>query len=265
MIFAIGLGLIFLALCVAIAFTCGITGIARGRQYKTNKYPWCFWRWTDVPTKYILRLHIVKTPWFAICLHWIAKPDPEPYLHDHPVTFLSLVLRGGYAEIRQKAGDLSPSIHVHRWFNFIRAEERDRHRIIFTRRNTLTLCFMGPKRREWGYHVFGRWIYWKDYDKQKAELGDPPEWPFFFKKLNERVDQLSEDFIAKYNGKIFIDEEVRHIDNRDASGPIVEMKACLTCGLYHSTPSEFTSDGLSDFCSRTCLQDYSSLKRMGLR
>jgi hypothetical protein len=103
----------------------------------------------------------VKTPWFAVCLHWIRKPDAEPYLHDHPVSFLSIILRGKYAELRKTGG--RTEILVHRWFNFVRADRRDRHRIVFTRKNTLTLCLMGPKTREWGFHMPEGWLGWKAY------------------------------------------------------------------------------------------------------
>ena len=210
------LGLILLLLaCAAFYVACkrGLSNVGRGRKYKSGT-GWCVWRWTDVESEYILRLHVLKTPWCAVCLHWIRKPDKEPYLHDHPVSFLSLVLRGQYAELRQKPGDFTPRYLVHRWFNFIRASEHDRHRIIFTRRNTLTLCFMGPKTREWGFHSQGRWIGWKDYYAKKKLEEEPLDKfgaVFFWKELDEKTDQLTRDFIDKYTGKVFIDEEIRRI------------------------------------------------------
>jgi hypothetical protein len=130
------------------------------REYKSGAC-WCFWRWTTVDSEYITRLHLVKTPWFAICLHWINKPDPEPYLHDHPVSFLSVILRGGYSETRYDHGDYT--YRDHRWFNFVRACPNDRHSIDEVKPGTLTLCFMGPKTREWGFHTPDAWLYWKDY------------------------------------------------------------------------------------------------------
>ncbi len=58
-----------------------------------------------------------------------------------------------------------------------------------------------------------------------------------------------------------VDVDVREIDNGDASGPVREMKECMKCGAMHSVPSEHTTDGLSDFCSRKCLQASSSEPR----
>lgn len=139
----------------------GLRNIARERKYKSGT-GWCVWRWTDVDSEYILRLHVFKTPWCAVCLHWFNKPDAEPWLHDHPVSFLSLILRGSYAELRA-SGDGDIGHKVHRWFNFVHARRTDRHRIIFCRKNTLTLCLMGPKTREWGFHMPEGWVGWKDY------------------------------------------------------------------------------------------------------
>lgn len=127
------------------------------REYSTGTN-WCVWRWTITPSKYIKRLHVIKTPLFAIMLHWIQKPDPEPDLHDHPVTFLSVILRGGYVE-------KTPSGYcVRRFFNFIRAANHI-HAIRYVMPDTLTLCFVGPKVREWGYHAKEGWVHWKDYQQ----------------------------------------------------------------------------------------------------
>lgn len=126
------------------------------RKYKSGM-EWCFWRWTDVDSEYITRLHIIKTPWFAVCLHWLNKPDPEPFMHDHPVSFLSIILRGGYIERRN--GRLECRI----WHNFIRATPDDTHTIVLVQPGTLTLCLMGPKVREWGFHTPGGWVWWKTY------------------------------------------------------------------------------------------------------
>lgn len=136
------------------------------RKY-TSGTSWCVWRWTDVDSKYLTRLHIVKTPWFAVCLHWLHKPDPEPYLHNHPVSFLSVILRGAYTELRIKPDKrlwYCPPLYLrHKWFNYIRACFTDRHRIVAVLPGTLTLCFMGPKKQDWGFFTPKGWVYWKDY------------------------------------------------------------------------------------------------------
>lgn len=143
-----------------------IRSLFRGRKYKSGT-GWCIWRWSDVATEYILRLHLIKTPWFAICLHWLNKADPDPYLHDHPVSFLSLILRGGYTETRSGPWEFDgisiyPLPRVNRWWNLIRSTTR--HRIIHVEPSTVTLCFMGPKTQDWGFYVPRRGkVFWKDY------------------------------------------------------------------------------------------------------
>lgn len=145
----------------------------RSRKYKSGSR-WAFWRWTQTDSGYLTRLHLVLTPWFAICLHWIHKPDAEPHLHDHPVSFLSLVLRGGYYEFRDVHGrDRSG---WRRWFNVVRASELDVHRIALVKRKTLTLCFMSAVRRRWGFHTPSGWIYWRDYNRERYPK--QPENPF---------------------------------------------------------------------------------------
>jgi hypothetical protein len=145
------------------------------RKYKTGTR-WCIWRWSEVDSGFIKRLHLIKTPFGAICIHWLLKGDPEPYLHDHPVTFLSVILRGGYTELRTKPGHCGPRTDnpgspfdrvKRRWFNWITAGYEDRHTITDVEPNTVTLCFMGPKIREWGYHTEAGWVYWKDYNDAK--------------------------------------------------------------------------------------------------
>lgn len=229
---------LLLVLLAAFAAACafGLDKIARGRLYKSGT-GWCFWRWTDVESEYILRLHVIKSPWFAVCLHWIRKADREPWLHDHPVSFLSLVLRGSYAEIR-RTGEDKPRLEVHRWWNVIRASFYDSHRIIFTRKNTLTLCFMGPKTREWGFHfpmghdaaVADSWLGWKRYyallkegvDVRSADFGGPCGYEHELYAPFEAVakERYTTETIAKIIGVPStgraVDEDTRAIDGEPA-------------------------------------------------
>lgn len=139
--------------------------IYEDRKYKSGT-DWCIWRWTDVDSEYIVRLHVVKTPWWAICVHWINKPDAERWLHDHPVSFLSIILRGGYLEYR---GNLHFNWRKH--FNYIRST--DRHVITNVYPDTVTLCFMGPKTQEWGFYVPEKGkVFWKDYYEAKRKGED---------------------------------------------------------------------------------------------
>ncbi len=134
----------------------------KARKYKSGT-TWCFWHWTEIDSKHITRLHLVKTPWFAVCLHWLHKPDPEPFHHDHPVSFLSVILWGAYSEIR------NGKFKFRHYFNYMNASPNDRHTIVAVSPNTLTLAFMGPKVRDWGFHTDKGWVHWKDYYQTRKD------------------------------------------------------------------------------------------------
>src|SRR3954462_14608228 len=53
---------------------------------------------TGADTLYLRRWLFVRTPWFQVMLHKINRPDADRHLHDHPWSFRSLILKGGYVE-----------------------------------------------------------------------------------------------------------------------------------------------------------------------
>ena len=141
------------------------------RPLPTRKYSsgtrWCAWRWTDVDPQgdgvvYLTRLHIFQTPWCSWMLHWIWRADPQSDLHDHPTTFLSIVLRGWYEE---EVPDVGAAGQVRRrrvaFWNFKRAV--DRHRIVALGKDTLTMVFAGPVVRAWGFYAPEGWVAWREY------------------------------------------------------------------------------------------------------
>jgi hypothetical protein len=129
------------------------------RLYKSGS-DWCFWRWTFTPSGYITRLHLIKTPLFAVCLHWINGPDPEPHMHDHPVSFLSVILSGWYVEQREDG------LHPRVLFNLVRATDRHTIAAVVPGRTALTLAFMGPKVQDWGFWTESGKIPWREYNKK---------------------------------------------------------------------------------------------------
>lgn len=101
-----------------------------------------------------------RTRWFGVYLHRIESPDPGDFMHDHPWSFVSLILRGGYVERRCLARDVASPIarrgsemvrHYARHLNRVRLDEC--HQIIAVEENTWTLVLSGPVRREWGFYT----------------------------------------------------------------------------------------------------------------
>ncbi len=117
---------------------------------------------------YLRRWRIIQTPLFAIYLHKIMRPDWRPLLHDHPWSFIAIVLRGGYTEKRLDLHTRTTYRHRVKRLNVVRRD--DAHYIESLGRNpTWTLCLVGARRRDWGYvippmqgSVEWGWMRWSD-------------------------------------------------------------------------------------------------------
>jgi len=134
------------------------------RKYVSG-WRWCVWRWTDVDpddegSTYLTRLHLFQTPWCSCMLHWIIRPDPQPDLHDHPNSFLSVLLSGSYDEEIETSNEVR-EVRTIKWWNFKRAT--DRHRIIRVRGEVITLVFANRVTRGWGFYAPEGWRPWREY------------------------------------------------------------------------------------------------------
>ena len=119
---------------------------------------------------YMGRYQVASAFGFVLRLHHIATADLDRHMHDHPWHFLSLVLTGGYVELRPKAitpcfdGDTERADARHRLAGslaFRRAS--DRHRIAYVRADTWTLFLTWPRIQWWGFYTPKGKVYWKDY------------------------------------------------------------------------------------------------------
>ena len=139
------------------------------RRYSSGKgVQWCVWRWSEAQEPYLLRLFVFKTPWGAWCLNLIKEPD-QGHPHDHTSNFFSVMWRGWYIErrvIRRRDGTKRLDKIIKRsWFNYMRGSDLDAHRILeVAKGGALTSCWLGPKVREWYYHLEnGERVHWGDY------------------------------------------------------------------------------------------------------
>lgn len=121
---------------------------------------------------YMERYWLLDTRWLSIKVHWIATPDYDRHMHDHPWWFASLVLRGWYIEDR-------PHSRVPYFWNdgrefcyhvvrspgsFAYRAIGERHRVsTVSPGGVWTLFINGPRARKWGFHTETGWVYWKDY------------------------------------------------------------------------------------------------------
>lgn len=101
-----------------------------------------------------------KWPLKVMVHHFLpTQRDRDP--HDHPRSFVTLVLLGGYDDI-QPTGTVdrvrAPAVR------FRPAEHA--HITVAGKRGAWTLVVMGPKRRAWGFFRNGRWWPCKRYEDE---------------------------------------------------------------------------------------------------
>lgn len=125
---------------------------------------------TDAALGFELRDDIRHLP--AARLHNICTADLDREMHNHPWSFISIVLRGGYTERRPLYenpefdafwGD-EPGYIVRRKVGSIAfRSHNDRHRIVHVERDTWTLILMGPKRQTWGFFTAAGFVNWREF------------------------------------------------------------------------------------------------------
>lgn len=101
-----------------------------------------------------------ETPWGSIRLHhWLAPDDPR-HRHDHPWSFVTFVLKGGYT-------DLSPNGDSHLKAPAIQYRDAThQHTVVPDLGGAWTVIVTGPKIRNWGFWVNGKFrshikYFWK--------------------------------------------------------------------------------------------------------
>jgi hypothetical protein len=133
------------------------------------------------------RWRILTTPWFSIKLHHFHRSDEDRELHDHPWLFVSLILWGGYTEVRPDfcirgaLREISLEAHPRSEVTMASAAlyERKRygpgsllvrpawwaHRVELNdeERGSWSLVIVFPKVQEWGFYKVQGWINWRSF------------------------------------------------------------------------------------------------------
>lgn len=100
-------------------------------------------------------------------LHYFHRGDAETYNHDHPWSFWSLILWGGYWEV-------TPGLFgedKRRWYfplSFLRRPAEWRHRVQLNEgRIAVTLVWTGRKERSWGFWCPRKgFVHWRQHEAQ---------------------------------------------------------------------------------------------------
>jgi hypothetical protein len=105
---------------------------------------------SDSGQTYMRRFHLVRTRWFQIYLHQICASDAGPDFHDHPWSFVSIILAGGYSEHTPEGTFVRKTGHI------IYRSAGSPHRLELSK-PAWTLVITGRERREWGFLTDSGW------------------------------------------------------------------------------------------------------------
>lgn len=135
------------------------------------------WRpWRGVPKGPLTRFFLVNTRWLGVYLHRLDRPDADRECHDHPWSFVSVVLRGGYLEERRRRGGGWRAREWRGRFSVAARQYSDAHRIAGIAPGTWTLILRGRDRRTWGFYiedatgVWCRWVHWRRFEEDRHEV-----------------------------------------------------------------------------------------------
>jgi hypothetical protein len=121
---------------------------------------------------YMTRIHLTPWRWWPwkkrLYLHLFDRPDLDPWPHDHPFPFRSIVLLGGYTELIFPYRIASDTKRVIDGTNLVGLKTVRRrmltshavpashcHKIVQLHgRRTVTLVIRGEKEQDWGFFVW---------------------------------------------------------------------------------------------------------------
>lgn len=141
-------------------------------------------------SKYLFRRRLIQTPWFGVYLHDIFREDKDYDPHDHPWTFISIVLRGWYKENLHLYPNVDLSVVRQQHWKRFSAHKMNRetaHRITEAHPKLKTLILVGPRQRDWGFFTkpWGGWVPWQDYVVGKPNRDHTQSRAEFQRRLDE--------------------------------------------------------------------------------
>ena len=132
---------------------------------------------------YMRRWRLIHRALFGVRRHQIVRSDADRELHDHPFSFVSIILRGGYYEhtVDGRKTWYGPGSIIFRSASALHRLELLRERDgafdhFSTERPAWTLVLRGPIRREWGFLCGDTWVPWQRFvaDRYKVAKRDRP-------------------------------------------------------------------------------------------
>jgi hypothetical protein len=124
---------------------------------RTKKFILKFGERLGLPScPYVVRWR-AETPWFSVRLHHWLAPDDDRAKHDHPWSFTTFVVKGGYI-------DSSPDGDEHLRAPAVRHRRATHQHTVFPDPGgAWTIIVTGPKVRSWGFWVKGKFVKMNKY------------------------------------------------------------------------------------------------------
>lgn len=102
------------------------------------------------------RFTLIKFPFLSVYLHQFFRGDLDRCLHDHPWSFVSIVLCGGYYE------HMESGKYWRRPGSILFRRATTAHRVtIRPGTHPYSLVFVGRKWRDWGFYTLSGWKAWR--------------------------------------------------------------------------------------------------------
>jgi hypothetical protein len=115
-------------------------------------------------------------PLIGARVHHILRSDSDRVFHDHPWPYLTIILRGGYWEVRPVLVDNVVSYTVRTWHgagSVLLRRANSWHRLELPEGQTAwTLFCTGPKVQHWGFLVGRHKVGWRKYLGVPAGVGE---------------------------------------------------------------------------------------------
>lgn len=116
----------------------------------------------------LIRWVLFRIPQFGIFIHKFCRSDYDRALHDHPWTFVSVILHGGYSEYREEK-DERGTYETLDWYgpgSILYRPAEYKHRVVIYKEPSWNLILVGRRRRKWGFWPNGQWCWWRKYNYQ---------------------------------------------------------------------------------------------------
>lgn len=126
-------------------------------------------------------------PWIGARIHYIQSSDDDRAFHDHPWPFITIILRGGYSELRPKTrgAPCNDAIHTriggqYQWATIreyvagaiLRRKATDWHALqLPPGGEAVTLFIEFPKVQSWGFLWKGAKVYYRDFERMEGGSG----------------------------------------------------------------------------------------------